>query len=156
MRSAFRLQNNGRTSQQTVRQNVIYCVTRAGNKQGRYIQLIKRTLEKLIKLHEGSSKAKLAKRDMLSTLLSSLKLVKGELVANLHSKLKKILIGLNNLKVTITNRDILRSAINVFPRTTQCMSIIDSFYIFKDLEVYTLNEFLQHQSCMNQLQVQKK
>lgn len=48
------------------------------------------------------------------TLFSKLK--KGESVANLHFKLEEILTRLKHIKETITNWDILRSAINVFPR----------------------------------------
>lgn len=39
------------------------------------------------------------------------------------------------------NQDIIKCAINAFSRVAQWMSIIDSFYIFKNLKVCTLDEF---------------
>lgn len=95
----------------------------------------------MIGLHEGTSEAKLAKRDLLRSQLGNLRLDNGESVANLHSKLKEILTGLKNLGELMSNRDIIQYTINVFPRTTQWASILDSFYISKNLKVCTLDEF---------------
>lgn len=75
--------------------------------------------EKLIALYEGTLAAKLAKWDLLRSLLGNLWLGKEESMANLHSRLKEILTGLSNLGEMMTNCDILRSAINAFPRMTQ-------------------------------------
>lgn len=59
----------------------------------------------------------------------------------LHSRIKKISTSLGNLERIMMNWDILRSAINVFPKMTQWVSIIHSFYISKNFEACILDEF---------------
>ena len=97
-----------------------------------------RICEKLIKLHEGTSEAKLARRDLLRTQLNNIKLEKGEKVSSLHAKIKETLGGLTSVGEKLSNWDIMMKAINAFPRNSTWSSIVDSFYISKDLEKCTL------------------
>ncbi|XP_074586962.1 serpin-ZXA-like [Curcuma longa] len=53
--------------------------------------------EKFLELHEGTSEAKLAKRDLLRNQLTNLRMEEGETVAHLHSKIKGLITELTNL-----------------------------------------------------------
>lgn len=66
------------------------------NRIGKY-NSAKELWEKLIALHEGTREAKLAKKDLVRSQLSNLRLEKEEFVAKLYSRLKELMIGLNNL-----------------------------------------------------------
>ena len=107
------------------------------NRIGTY-SCAKELWEKFLELHEGTSETKLARRDVLHNKLSNLRMEEGESVTQLHSRLKELITGLTNLGEMVTNRDSLRYALNAFPRTPDWTSIVDSYYISKDLEVSTL------------------
>ncbi|XP_042375107.1 uncharacterized protein LOC121969211 [Zingiber officinale] len=53
--------------------------------------------EKFLELHEGTSEAKLARRDLRRNHISNIKLEQGETVAHLHSRIKELITGLTNL-----------------------------------------------------------
>ncbi|MCQ7222070.1 CCHC-type zinc finger protein, partial [Salmonella enterica] len=59
----------------------------------------------------------------------------------LHARFKEILNGLASVGEIPSNRDILTKALHAFPRTPTWMSIVDSYYISKDLDKVTLDEF---------------
>ena len=108
------------------------------NRIGNYTSA-KELWEKFLELHEGTSEAKLARRDLLRNQLTSLRLGEDETVAHLHSRIKEIITGLTNLGEKVSNRDSLRYALNSFPRNTKWASLVDVFS--KDLEKISLEEF---------------
>ncbi|KAG6503123.1 hypothetical protein ZIOFF_035413 [Zingiber officinale] len=109
------------------------------NRIGSYSS-VKELWEKFLELHEGTSEAKLARRDILRNKLMNIQLEKSEKVASLHAMVKELITGLENLGETVTNRETIRYALNAFPRTSDWTSIVDAYYISKDLEVSTLEE----------------
>ncbi|XP_074555688.1 uncharacterized protein LOC141811568 [Curcuma longa] len=90
--------------------------------------------EKFLELHEGTSEAKSARKDLLRNKLINLRMMEGETVAELHAKIKELISGLSQLGESVSNRDSIRYALNAFPRTSVWSSIVDAFYISKDLE----------------------
>ena len=94
--------------------------------------------EKFLELHEGTSEAKLARRDILRNQLTNLRMNQGEKVAQLQARIKELITQLTNLGEEVTNRDSIRYALNAFPRTLEWASLVDAYYISKDLEVSTL------------------
>ncbi|XP_074556832.1 uncharacterized protein LOC141812726 [Curcuma longa] len=103
------------------------------NRIGKY-NSAKELWEKFLELHEGTSEAKLARRDILRSKLTNLRMEDGQSVAQLHAKVKELITSLENLGEKVTNRDAQRYALNAFPRTSDWTSIIDAYYISKDLE----------------------
>ncbi|XP_074559153.1 uncharacterized protein LOC141815095 [Curcuma longa] len=79
--------------------------------------------DKLIKLHEGTSDAK-----------------EGESASQLHARIKEILNGLHLIGHKQENRDIIRYALNAFPRNSLWASIIDAYKISKNLSKINLDE----------------
>lgn len=59
---------------------------------------------------------KVGKKDLLKSPINYLKLEKGEIVSKLHVKLKELINNLLNISESISNKDMLRSRINVFSR----------------------------------------
>lgn len=57
------------------------------------------------------------------------------------ARIKKILIGLNNLEETLANRNNLRYAINVFLRSQEWILMVDLYYMPRNFEVSTLEDF---------------
>ena len=114
--------------------------TQEVNRVGTY-NSAKELWEKFLELHEGTSEAKLARRDLLRNQLTNLRFEEGETIAHLHSRIQELITRLTNLGEEVSNRDSLRYALNSFPRNSKWASLVDAFYISKDLEKISLDEF---------------
>ncbi|XP_074560377.1 uncharacterized protein LOC141816505, partial [Curcuma longa] len=107
--------------------------TQEVNRIGTY-HSAKELWEKFLELHEGTSEAKSARKDLLRNQLTNLRMMEGETVAELHAKIKELISGLTQLGESVSNRDSIRYALNAFPRTQEWSTIVDAYYISKDLE----------------------
>ena len=96
--------------------------------------------EKLIKLHEGTSDTKVSKRDLLFNKLYNLKMQDGETASQLHARIQDILNSLHVIGQRVENRDIIRYALNAFPRSTLWASMVDAYKVSKDLSSIRLDE----------------
>ena len=96
--------------------------------------------EKLIELHEGTSETKVSKRDLLLNKLYNLKMQEGETASSLHARIQDILNSLHGIGQKVENRDIIRYALNSFPRNTLWASMVDAYKVSKDLSSLKLDE----------------
>ena len=76
--------------------------------------------DKLTELHEGTSDTKVCKRDFILNKLFNLKMQENESASQLHARIQNILNGLYSICQKVENRDIIRYALNAFPRTVSC------------------------------------
>ncbi|XP_042410001.1 uncharacterized protein LOC121999378 [Zingiber officinale] len=81
--------------------------------------------DKLIELHEGTNDAN-----------------KGESTSQLHARIKDILNELHTINHQMENRDLIRYALNAFPRNALWASIMDAYTISKNLSKLKLDKFL--------------
>ena len=77
-------------------------------------QNAKELWDKLIKLHEGTSDAKVTKRDLLLNKIFNIKMQEGETASQLHARIKDVLNGLHAIGHQMENRDLIKYALMPF------------------------------------------
>ena len=96
--------------------------------------------EKLIELYEGTFETKVSKRDLLFNKLYNLKMQEGETTSQLNTRIQDILNCLHAVGKKVENRDVIRYALNAFPRNTLWASMVDAYKVSKDLSSIKLDE----------------
>ena len=64
----------------------------------------------------------------------------GETASSLHARIQDILNSLHRIGQKVENRDIIRYALNSFPRSTLWASMVDAYKVSKDLSCIKLDE----------------
>ncbi|MCQ7506103.1 hypothetical protein NP150_23610, partial [Salmonella enterica] len=96
--------------------------------------------DKLIELHEGTNDSKVTKRDLLLNSLLNMKMQEEETASQLHAQIKNLLNGLHLIGHELENRDIIRYALNAFPRNSLWASIVDAYKVSRNLSKLKLDE----------------
>lgn len=71
-----------------------------------------------MELHEGTSREKLAKRDLIRSHINNIKLEKGEFVENLQARFKELINGYQSISGSMSNRNMLREPNQCLPKVT--------------------------------------
>ena len=64
----------------------------------------------------------------------------GETTSQLHTQIQDILNSLHAIRQKVENRDIIRYALNSFPRNTLWVSMVDAYKVSNDLSCIKLDE----------------